>query len=201
MAVGQVSAAVRAYGIAGYKAGDRIGSGVVADPQEIKGATKDYKLVSIDYNLNGQKDPGEDQVMVKLPPKGFIPANWSGPANWGLGKRMYEGFWPTLGGTIVGGIAGLLSGLGAAAAAEAGVLGKIFASSVGQLRTALGVGLAITAVGGYIGYKMGMKGAEADRDNARSGSVPDLVPPKFILNQYVTEQDPQALANAKPPQN
>lgn len=75
MAVGQVGAGARGYGIAGYKPGDRIGSGVVTDPQDIKGPTKDYKLISVDYNLNGRADPGEDQVLVKLPPKGFIPAN------------------------------------------------------------------------------------------------------------------------------
>ncbi len=200
MAVGQVGAPVRAYGIAGYKPGDRIGSGIVSDPQEIKSAARDYKLVSVDYNLNGRADAGEDQVLVKLPPKGFIPADWSGPANWGAGKRMKEGFWPALGGTIVGGIVGVFSAMGAGAAAEAGVLGKALASSVGQLRTALGVGLTLTAIGAVVGYKMGMTDTEKDKTTARSASVPDVVPPKFILNQYITEQNPQALATAKPPQ-
>lgn len=111
-----------------------------------------------------------------------------------------EGFWPSVGGTILGGIVGFFSALGAGAVAEAGVLGKALASNVGQLRTALGVGLTLTAIGAVVGYKMGMNGAEADKVAARSASVPDVVPPKFILNQYVTEQNPQALATGKPAQ-
>lgn len=187
-----LTSSLQKYSVAGYEVGDRVGAGVVMDPATLTAKDKDNtKLVTVDLNLNGKKDPNDDQVLVKLPPKGFIPADWKGSATWGKGQKISAAGERIAGGTVIGAIGGAVLGLGAGAAiAEGGVLGAKLATFTVGLRAGIAIGIAGAITGGVIGYMTSdkIKGIDADAQNARSSAVPDMIPPKFILNQYTLQQ-------------
>lgn len=185
--INSVNQTIPQYNVAGYKPGDAIGAGVVIDPRETKAfGSDDVKMVTIDYNADGQKQVNETlQLMVKLPPKGFVPQNWKGAATENhsmLGGYLGGGVLGAIGGGIVGG----LSGAAAESAARGGIFGAKAATSVGAGRVGLAVGVAIAVTGIVIGARMvtadARKAVNDDVDNARRASVPDLIPAKNVLN-------------------
>jgi hypothetical protein len=234
------------YSVAGYKEGDRIGAGVVVDPAKLTGKdATDTKLVTVDLNLNGTKDITDDQVVVKLPPKGTIPANWEGISKLeGGGKTQFifsDAAAPIRNGVVIGGAAGFLAtlpmvgralsgdalgatitlpllgmgvgaGIGALSAPEGkegrnamigmGVGGATVAAiayGVNGLPKGLGVIAAAAIVGGVICGAVSAVGksqdVSADAQRARATSVPDIVAPKFILNQYLLKQTQTQVEN------
>ena len=177
------------YNVVGYQPGDQIGMGVVVDPANIKKAGKDYKLVTVDLNMNGQADAADTHVMVKLPPKGTIPTNWQGKANMSFGQKIGEAGGGIALGTIGGGIAGALGGLATHSLAESGHLGQFIArSKPGTAAVVTGVVAAALALGNYIGIKYCMGDTNRDEEAARNATVPDMVQPKYILNQHLLRQ-------------
>ena len=180
---------IQGYSVAGYQPGDRIGAGVVVDPATISAKeSKDTKLVTIDLNLNGQADAQDDKVLVKLPPKGFIPADWKGTSTLSSGQKISEAGGRMLGFGFLGAIGGALAGAGVGSLAEDKVLGATLAKN--PVGVAVAVGLGLVATGIYLGYKTNptIRGIDQDAAAARSSSVPDLVQPKYILNQYLLQQ-------------
>ncbi len=227
------------YQVAGYKEGDRIGAGVVVDPAKLTKGNNDTKLVAVDLDLNGKVDPTDDQVVVKLPPKGVVPVNWNGVARLeGGGKTGYvlkESLKPILAGAGVGATVGTFAtfpqvaktmsgdplgasiglpilgavvgyGIGYAAGNETdkhktGMLGMgIGAAGVAAITHSVnGAPKALLVVGALalagaatvgISHALGKtQEVSEDAQKARASSVPDMVPPKFILNQYLMKQN------------
>jgi hypothetical protein len=227
------------YSVAGYKEGDRIGAGVVVDPAKLTEKDNvDTKLVTVDLNLNGQVDQTDDKVLVKLPPKGVIPANWQGIAKLEAGGKTQalidEAIVPARTGVILGGTAGFLAtmpmvgklssgddiagciGFTLGGMAVGAALGAMFApEGKGSRNSLIGMGIG-GALGASISYGMAglpkglvviagtavasglVTGAvaafsksqevSADAQKARESSVPDIIAPKFILNQYLLKQ-------------
>ncbi len=231
------AAGSNAYQVAGYKEGDRIGAGVVVDPAKLtKGA--DTKLVTVDLDMNNKVDPTDDQVVVKLPPKGVVPVNWNGVAKVeGGGKAGFvlkDIQKPLTTGAIAGGLVGIAAtlpmlakgsgdplaavltcaGVGIAVGAAIGgmagsnngksgrysyvglgivggagaALGYSIAGSPKGLAIMAGAALAGAAIGGASQLIGKTQELSEDKQKARASSVPDMVPPKFILNQYLMKQ-------------
>lgn len=175
------------YNVAGFKPGDAIGAGVVVDPRQTETFGKDdVKMVTIDFNGDGQRQMNEKlQVMVKLPPEGFVPQDWSGPAT-RESNMSSELFWGSALGGVVGGVGGLFAAAGAGSAAEAGVLGAKLATKVGTNRVFTGVLVTGIVAGAVIGARIATADERVEKNNdaakARRASVPDMIPPKQILN-------------------
>jgi hypothetical protein len=232
-------AASGGYNVAGYKEGDRIGAGVVVDPAKLTAKDNvDTKMVSVDLDMNGQIDSKDDKVVVKLPPKGVIPANWEGISRLEAGGKgsvlLDEAAVPARTGAILGMAGGYLAampiiskiavednmmaavlvplagmGIGAAIGAMTADDGKGKRNALigmgigGALGIATSFGLAgqtkalalvgaVTAGTGLVtgGIAALNKNSEisADAQKARVSSVPDVVAPKYVLNQYLMKQ-------------
>ena len=180
---------IQGYSIAGYQAGDRVGAGVVVDPATLSNKEAlDTKIVTVDLNLNGQADAQDDKLVVKLPPKGFIPAGWKGSSTLSGGQKMSAAGGDMAAGGFIGAIVGGFSGAGLGAMADAGYLG----SKLGSNPVAVGVAVGVIglAAGIAIAYKSNetIRGIKQDGEAARNSTVPDLVQPKYILNQYLLQQ-------------
>lgn len=181
------AAQIPQYNVAGYKPGDAIGAGVVVDPRQPETfGSDDVKMVTIDFNANGQREMNEKlQVMVKLPPEGFVPQDWSGPATReaNMSGEIMRG---SLVGGVIGAIGGVVAAGGSGAMAEAGVFGAKAASTVGVNRIAAGAAATALVAGVVIGalYTTSDERTEIanDKINARNASVPDMIPPKQVLN-------------------
>lgn len=186
----QVNPNVSSYSVAGYVPGDRIGAGVVVDPATLSPKeSKDTKIVNVDLNLNGKIDAQDDKVLVKLPPKGYVPAGWNGASTLGFGEKLERaGGRMTAGAAIGAAGGGVLGGIVGGFLAADGHLGAKLASNstaLGWAIAAVGVGVGIT-----IAYNThaSVRGIKQDEEAARASGVPDMVQPKYILNQYALQQ-------------
>lgn len=130
------------YNVGGYKPGDKISVGVVIDPAEITKSIE-VKSVKVDLDLDGKFDvTKDDQLLVKLPPKGIKMANLDGLANESLKKvNMVKG----LPGAIATGAA-----LGGTVATFV-MAPKLEAAFTEGFLDAAGAGLAVGGIGGFIG--------------------------------------------------
>jgi len=147
------------YKVGGYREGDRVGMGVVVDPLKLTSAElKETKLVTVDLNLNGESDDREPSVCVKLPPKGFVPADWKGPAANSLLKNLTSNLPLNAAGGLVGAVL-------ASPFLETSTFPKTFTGIV--LTTSLAIPAAIM-----------FSQIEGDARGARLSVIPDLVPPK-----------------------
>ena len=166
--------------IGGYKPGDQIGAGKVVDPSMLqRHELADTKAVTVDMNRNNVKDNGDQILIVKLPPKGYVPAGWEGKAADGAASAFNK---HVIGGAATAMIPGILiaplSAGAAGAAASAGAFGAKLASSAGASKVAFVVGAAALVALGTVGALSSKAEIVADGVLARASTIPDMVQPK-----------------------
>lgn len=166
--------------IGGYKPGDQIGAGKVVDPSMLqKHELAETKAVTVDMNRNNEKDAGDQILIVKLPPKGFVPAGWSGKAADGASGAFNK---HVVGGAALGMIPGILvvpivAGA-SGAAASAGAFGAKLATTAASTKIAFLVGAAALVALGTVGALSSKAEIVADGVLARASTIPDMVQPK-----------------------